>query len=293
MLGHYGFEDRARHQTRNASAVTLGQGLQRRRRPACAHLGFVHDDSAPGSPPHPVRRRRRLCLQGAARRARAGAGRPAARRARRAATCSSGSSTATTAPSYASTADRAVVSRPPTSSPRSSTTPTTGAGSRRPTPSPTSTRWAASRCVAVNLLAWPRDRIPFELAAEVLRGGSGRLRRRPAATSPAGTASTTPSRSTAWPSPGSPTPSELLRNDAGAPGLPLTLTKPLGLGVLNNRHKATGEVFPRGGRHDDHAQPGRLPGGRRGRGRVRHRRHRLRPARPPATSCAGPAGSPP
>jgi selenide,water dikinase len=27
-------------------------------------------------------------------------------------------------------------------------------------------------------------------------------------------------------------------------GLPLTLTKPLGLGVLNNRHKATGEVFP-------------------------------------------------
>src|SRR3954470_16369139 len=26
--------------------------------------------------------------------------------------------------------------------------------------------------VAVNLLAWPRDRIPFELAAEVLRGGA-------------------------------------------------------------------------------------------------------------------------
>ena len=25
MLGHYGFEDRARHQTRNASAVTLGE----------------------------------------------------------------------------------------------------------------------------------------------------------------------------------------------------------------------------------------------------------------------------
>ena len=39
-------------------------------------------------------------------------------------------------------------------------------------------------------------------------------------------------------------PDRLLRNDAGAPGLPLTLTKPLGLGVLNNRHKSTGEVFP-------------------------------------------------
>jgi selenide,water dikinase len=39
-------------------------------------------------------------------------------------------------------------------------------------------------------------------------------------------------------------PSRLLRNDAGRPGVPLTLTKPLGVGVLNNRHKATGEVFP-------------------------------------------------
>jgi len=38
-------------------------------------------------------------------------------------------------------------------------------------------------------------------------------------------------------------PSRLLRNDAGRVGVPLTLTKPLGLGVLNNRHKATGEVF--------------------------------------------------
>jgi selenide,water dikinase len=35
----------------------------------------------------------------------------------------------------------------------------------------------------------------------------------------------------------------LLRNDAARPGMPLTLTKPLGLGVLNNRHKATGERF--------------------------------------------------
>jgi selenide,water dikinase len=39
-------------------------------------------------------------------------------------------------------------------------------------------------------------------------------------------------------------PDRLLRNDAGRAGVPLTLTKPLGLGILNNRHKATGEVFP-------------------------------------------------
>jgi selenide,water dikinase len=35
----------------------------------------------------------------------------------------------------------------------------------------------------------------------------------------------------------------LLRIDAASAGLPLTLTKPLGTGVLNSRHKATGEVF--------------------------------------------------
>jgi selenide,water dikinase len=38
-------------------------------------------------------------------------------------------------------------------------------------------------------------------------------------------------------------PGRLMRNDAGRPGLPLSLTKPLGVGVLNSRHKATGEVF--------------------------------------------------
>jgi selenide,water dikinase len=39
-------------------------------------------------------------------------------------------------------------------------------------------------------------------------------------------------------------PARLLRIDAGRPGQPLSLTKPLGTGVLNARHKATGEVFP-------------------------------------------------
>jgi selenide,water dikinase len=39
-------------------------------------------------------------------------------------------------------------------------------------------------------------------------------------------------------------PHRLLRNDSGVAGLPLTLTKPLGIGVLNSRHKATGDVFP-------------------------------------------------
>ena len=38
-------------------------------------------------------------------------------------------------------------------------------------------------------------------------------------------------------------PRRLLQNVTGRAGLPLTLTKPLGIGVLNNRHKVTGEVF--------------------------------------------------
>lgn len=97
--------------------------------------------------------------------------------------------------------------------------------------------------VGVNLLAWPRDRVPFELAAEVLRGGA-------AAFAEAG-AHLAGGHSIDDPEPkygvavtGLADPDRLLRNDTGRAGLPLTLTKPLGLGVLNNRHKATGEVFP-------------------------------------------------
>jgi selenide,water dikinase len=37
-------------------------------------------------------------------------------------------------------------------------------------------------------------------------------------------------------------PAALLRIDAGQPGLPLSLTKPIGTGVLNAWHKATGKV---------------------------------------------------
>ncbi|WP_367650688.1 selenide, water dikinase SelD [Nocardioides sp. zg-1308] len=96
--------------------------------------------------------------------------------------------------------------------------------------------------VAVNLLGWPRDRLPFELAAEVMRGGAE-------ACAAAGT-HLAGGHSIDDPEPkyglavtGLGDPDRLLRNDAARPGLPLTLTKPLGLGVLNNRHKATGERF--------------------------------------------------
>ncbi|MGA8996219.1 MAG: selenide, water dikinase SelD [Nocardioidaceae bacterium] len=96
--------------------------------------------------------------------------------------------------------------------------------------------------VAVNLLAWPRDRVPFDVAAEVLRGGAEVCAE--AGCHLAGGHSIDdrePKYGLAVT--GLADPRRLLRNDAGVAGLPLTLTKPLGLGVLNNRHKATGEVF--------------------------------------------------
>ncbi len=100
----------------------------------------------------------------------------------------------------------------------------------------------ATPVLGVNLLAWPRDRVPFELAARVLAGGA-------AVAAEAG-AFLAGGHSIDGPEPtygvavtGLADPARLLRNDAGVAGVPLTLTKPLGVGVLNNRHKATGDVF--------------------------------------------------
>jgi selenide,water dikinase len=97
--------------------------------------------------------------------------------------------------------------------------------------------------VAVNLLCWPRDLLPMELAADVLRGGLDVCRE--AGCHVAGGHSVDdPEPKYGMAVTGVADPDRLMRNDAGAPGVPLTLTKPLGIGVLNSRHKATGEVFP-------------------------------------------------
>ncbi|MGZ4483641.1 MAG: selenide, water dikinase SelD [Nocardioidaceae bacterium] len=97
--------------------------------------------------------------------------------------------------------------------------------------------------VAVNLLAWPRDRLPREVAAEVLRGGAD-VCAEAGAHLAGGHSIDDPEPKYGLAVTGLADPARLLRNDAGRAGCPLTLTKPLGLGVLNNRHKATGEVFP-------------------------------------------------
>jgi len=97
--------------------------------------------------------------------------------------------------------------------------------------------------VAVNLLSWPRDLLPMSLAAEVLRGGLD-VARAAGCHVAGGHSVDDPEPKYGMAVTGIAAPDRLLRNDAGRPGLPLTLTKPLGIGVLNSRHKATGEVFP-------------------------------------------------
>jgi selenide,water dikinase len=97
--------------------------------------------------------------------------------------------------------------------------------------------------VAVNLLAWPRDLLPMELAAEVLRGGLA-VAGEAGCHVAGGHSVDDPEPKYGMAVTGVADPQRLMRNDAGRPGLPLTLTKPLGIGVLNSRHKATGEPFP-------------------------------------------------
>ncbi|MFY1692208.1 selenide, water dikinase SelD [Plantactinospora sp. WMMB782] len=96
--------------------------------------------------------------------------------------------------------------------------------------------------VAVNLLAWPREVLPLALAAEVLRGGLD-VARQAGCHVAGGHSVDDPEPKYGMAVTGVADPERLMRNDAGRPGLPLTLTKPLGVGMLNSRHKQTGEVF--------------------------------------------------
>jgi selenide,water dikinase len=97
--------------------------------------------------------------------------------------------------------------------------------------------------VAVNLVGWPRDVLPKELLREVLRGGYD-VAREAGCHVAGGHSIDDPEPKYGMAVTGLADPNRLLRNDAARPGTPLTLTKPLGVGMLNNRHKATGEVFP-------------------------------------------------
>ncbi len=97
--------------------------------------------------------------------------------------------------------------------------------------------------VAINLVGWPRDTLPVELLGEVLRGGLDVARTADCPVA-GGHSIDDPEPKYGMAVTGLADPARLLRNCRARAGLPLSLTKPLGVGVLNNRHKATGEVFP-------------------------------------------------
>ena len=96
--------------------------------------------------------------------------------------------------------------------------------------------------LAINLVGWPMDLLPTEMLTEVLRGGLdvGREAGCPVA---GGHSISAPEPLYGMAVTGVADPNRLLRNDAAQAGLPISLTKPLGVGLLNNRHKATGERF--------------------------------------------------
>lgn len=97
--------------------------------------------------------------------------------------------------------------------------------------------------VAINLVAWPREKLPMELMREVLRGGL-EVARSAGVPVIGGHSIDAPEPVYGMAVTGTADPERLLRNDAAQPGLPITLTKPIGVGILNNRHKRTGESFP-------------------------------------------------
>ncbi|MGB8650574.1 MAG: selenide, water dikinase SelD [Mycobacteriales bacterium] len=97
--------------------------------------------------------------------------------------------------------------------------------------------------VAVNLVGWPRDVLPRELLTEVLRGGLD-VAREAGCHVAGGHSIDDPEPKYGMAVTGLADPARLLRNDAACAGTAITLTKPLGVGVLNNRHKSTGEAFP-------------------------------------------------
>ncbi|MFD5811303.1 selenide, water dikinase SelD [Rhodococcus sp. 14C212] len=97
--------------------------------------------------------------------------------------------------------------------------------------------------VALNLLGWPREVLPVELVREVLRGGLD-IAREAECPVAGGHSVDDPEPKYGMAVTGVADARRLLRNDAARPGQALSLTKPLGVGILNNRHKATGEQFP-------------------------------------------------
>ena len=95
--------------------------------------------------------------------------------------------------------------------------------------------------VAINLVGWPRGVLPYELLQQVLAGGLA-IAQEAGVPVIGGHSVDDPEPKYGMAVTGTAHPDRLLRNDAAEAGLPITLTKPLGVGLLNNRMKVTGEA---------------------------------------------------
>ena len=134
--------------------------------------------------------------------------------------------------------------------------------------------------MAVNLRGLAARRAARRAAHRGAPGRPGRRGARPGATSPAGHSIDDPEPKYGMAVTGVADPQRLLRNDAAVAGLPISLTKPLGVGMLNNRHKSTGEVFP-------HAVASMVALNRTGRAGRPGRRRRRAPPTSPGSACWG------
>lgn len=94
---------------------------------------------------------------------------------------------------------------------------------------------------AINLVGWPREVLPLDVLREVLRGGMD-VATQAGISVTGGHSITSPEPVYGMAATGIVAPEKLMRNDTAEAGLPITLTKPIGVGILNNKHKATGEV---------------------------------------------------
>ncbi|MDD7581429.1 selenide, water dikinase SelD [Corynebacterium sp. 32222D000AT] len=96
---------------------------------------------------------------------------------------------------------------------------------------------------AINLVGWPREVLSLDILREVLRGGMD-VAEQAGISITGGHSITAPEPLYGLSATGIVDPDKLMHNDSAEAGLPITLTKPIGVGILNNKHKATGEAIP-------------------------------------------------
>src|SRR5699024_11435229 len=96
--------------------------------------------------------------------------------------------------------------------------------------------------VALNRVGWPREKLPPELLTAVLQGGRD-IAAQAGCPVIGGHSIDDPEPKYGMAVTGTANPERLLRLDTAHADLPLTLTKPIGVGIMHNSHKQTGADF--------------------------------------------------